>query len=128
MGTTNIGLVIGLLLLAFLILPVLTFLHSGWSTKRKEILNSISKKGAGTYLKQFFPNEYPEGGTLEDFTSHYDQRFGRGHYAMPLLFLFLIAALLLALMVGELLRTLGATDSSILAIPLVSVAAGAGGQ
>ena len=125
MTTTAIGYIIGLLLLAFLLLPVLTFL--GWPARRREIVNSISETGAGTYLKQFFPNDYPEGGTSKIFAAHYDQRFGRGHYVVPLLFLVLIGALLLALMISELLRTLGGTESSILAIPLISVAAGAGG-
>lgn len=127
MSTTAIGYMVGFLLLAFLLLPVLTFLVWGWPARRREILNSISETGAGTYLKQFFPNEYPEGGTLKNFASHYDQRFGRRLYAVPLLFLALIGALLSALMISELMRTLGATESSILAIPLVSIAAGAGG-
>ena len=127
MSTTTIDLIIGLLLLGFLLLPVLTFLVSGWPAKRREVLNSISEIGVGTYLKQFFPNEYPEGGNLKAFTSHYDNRFGRRHYALPLLFLGLVGALLLALMISELMRTLGKTDCSLLEIPLVSIAAGAGG-
>ena len=65
MSTTTIDLIIGLLLLGFLLLPVLTFLVSGWPAKRREVLNSISEIGVRTYLKQFFPNEYPEGGNLE---------------------------------------------------------------
>ena len=106
--STTIDLIIGLLLLGFLLLPVLTFLVSGWPAKRREVLNSISEIGVRTYLKQFFPNEYPEGGNLEAFTSHYDKRFGRRHYALPLLFLGLVGALLLALMISALMQTLGA--------------------
>ncbi len=114
-------------LVLFLVAPILVFLVSGWLARKREIVNSISKTGAKIYLDQFFGNDSGEERDLPAFEKCYTRRFGRRMYIVPLVLLTLSASLLLILAVSEVLRLLDATSDSILRLPVVSIAALAGG-
>ncbi len=84
-------------LIALLIVPVVVYLFTGWSVRRSEIVGAMSSKGAELYFRQFYPALKPEGDAQQAFAKHYQRRYGRRHYLIPLLILGVVALFLLTM-------------------------------
>jgi hypothetical protein len=95
----------GVLLWLLLIAPVVTFLWVNWKHRRQEILSGVNSDG-DVALKQYFEEFQPDLYKLvkdgkedvtECFRKYYNGQFGRKHFVIPSVFLFLIVGGLLFL-------------------------------
>jgi hypothetical protein len=113
------------ILTALLVIPVLIYLFTGWSVRRSEIVGAMSSKGAALYFKQFYPALRPERDVLKAFSKHYQRRYGRRHYLIPLALLGIVAIFLLIMTTHTILNWL-LNQSSATNLPPVAVGATAG--
>lgn len=60
---------IGLLCLTVIFMPILMYLISGLTLRRREILSSFNESAISTYFKTFYPNEYSACLIVENETS-----------------------------------------------------------
>ena len=90
-----------LLLLSLLMMPSIRFLRVGWHRKKEDIISGLSDESIRLYFKHFYPNEkLDENNVRETFESNFDHRFGRQHFALPMILLILIAGVQLFLLGG----------------------------
>ena len=89
----------GFLLLLLLILPTLIFLIFNWNQRRQEILSGVlsEKDEALTdYFNWFHLSFHPEENNVHRrFDLYYNALFGRKHFIIPLVLLFVIGGILI---------------------------------
>jgi len=83
-------------------LPALLYLLVNWRMRRQSLLNNFSEDAIVLYYQQFRPFSPRRIFTPDDsgkekikikFRRHFDSRYGRRHYILPLLLLMLVAGL-----------------------------------
>jgi len=109
--------------LIFLYAPVIHYLLSGWFAKRREILSSFSEENIETYFEVFFSTE---AGSGEDpqllFDRLYHKRFGRRHFLIPGVCLFVISGFVLSFISWTVFDWLDKSHNNQLPFPNVGVA------
>src|SRR5258706_15499200 len=80
-----------------LLLPVSTYLVSGWTTRRNEFLQGLSEKAIELYFQRFHPQYAADGEIdLKDrFKKYYNSQFGRLYFLPPVILTGIVAAILL---------------------------------
>jgi hypothetical protein len=84
-------------LLLLLIAPTIRYLYSGWRYRRDTVLNGFKDEAKEKYFNAFHPSYEDPNGHLPPtlFKIYYHERFGRRHFILPLILLFLLASCLL---------------------------------
>lgn len=118
-----------ILLLGLLLLPVVLFIATTWKTKRRDICSFFSDPDVvRLYFQQFFRLDIgDEQRAAAAFESSFSRRFGRRHFALPLVFLLAISAVEIFLTADTVAGWLQLTSRLQLRLPPIAVAAIAGG-
>lgn len=113
--------------LALLFGPVIHYFLRGWVDRRREILGSFSEKNIKKYFEIFF---FANLGTSENpqqtFANLYHRRFGRQHFIIPMVCLFVVSSFLLILVSRTAFLWLREKSDLQSGLPPIAVAAVAG--
>jgi hypothetical protein len=87
---------LGLLVVGLLLSPSIAYLYTGWFYRKEEIVAGMSEKAMLLYFRQFHPHyQVDQGEVTKRFQACYLDQFGRRHFILPLVLLFLISAILM---------------------------------
>jgi hypothetical protein len=116
----------GAMILLFLLLlaPVTAFLCSGWSVRRRNVVDGFSEDAIRFYFRAFHAHSKdPQDDIHERFNLYYNSQFGRQRFVLPLILFAAICGLLLCwstFSIADLLQT-GTVSTG--KLPLVAVVA-----
>jgi hypothetical protein len=103
------------------------YLRGGWRFRRTEIIGSLSEEGCKSYFQTFPPSrEYDTTNPIRAFETHYDKRFGRRHYALPIIALLFTSLVAVAWSCDTILGNLGVVPARVGVLPPVALSALAG--
>jgi hypothetical protein len=110
---------IDLLLTALIAFPLLDFLINGWARKEDEISKCITLKAKQSYLKVY--HQIKADDAAATFTSLYRQWYGRRRFALPIIFVLLVALIEDFLLSKALFGLLGPSKTP-LEVPAAAIA------
>lgn len=84
---------LGIFVILLLLTPPVAYLFTGWHYRKEEIVAGMPEKAMQLYFRQFQPQyEVQEVKVTERFRRYYAHQFGRRHFILPLVLLFLISS------------------------------------
>jgi hypothetical protein len=99
---------LAILVILLLLTPPIAYLYTGWFYRMDEIVAGMPEKAMILYFRQFHPqHQVQQEKVTERFRLYYKDQFGRRHFILPLILLFLISSALMIWSVFSILDWLG---------------------
>lgn len=122
LGTLSVAIVV-----ATAVFPLINYVRFGWRAKRRDIMDGLGRQARVAYFEMFAPSvKVPPGTAFTRFEEIYDRWYGRRHYLVPGLLLFLAVGVGAVLVIGSAFYTVAGIDFPIFSLPDTAVAALAG--